>query len=150
MGYRGPHMGRRRAERGRHLGNAIDRSGARTLFVAVESIWRRAKRIGRTYSPIRFSRSRSAGNLKWHFQQTHHDVWDYDSGNQPILFDMQVGGRRVKALAEASKNGYLYILNAKPASPSIRSRNAGPTDTTIRAISRGRRSRFRSRRPDNR
>jgi quinohemoprotein ethanol dehydrogenase len=57
------------------------------------------------------------GTLKWHFQQTHHDLWDYDSGNQPVLFDMQVRGRRVKALAEASKNGYLYILNRETGEP---------------------------------
>ena len=61
------------------------------------------------------------GKLKWYFQQTHHDVWDYDSGGPPILFDMQVGGQRVKALAEASKNGYLYILEP-------RNRAAGPSD----------------------
>ena len=57
------------------------------------------------------------GRLKWFFQQTHHDVWDYDSGNQPILFDMQVRGQRVKALAEASKNGFLYILNRETGTP---------------------------------
>ena len=57
------------------------------------------------------------GRLKWYFQQTHHDVWDYDSGNQPILFDMQVRGPRVKALAEASKNGFLYILNRETGEP---------------------------------
>ena len=57
------------------------------------------------------------GRLKWHFQQTHHDVWDYDSGNQPVLFDMQVRGQRVRALAEASKNGYLYILNRETGQP---------------------------------
>jgi PQQ-dependent dehydrogenase (methanol/ethanol family) len=57
------------------------------------------------------------GTLKWYFQQTHHDVWDYDSGNQPILFDMQVKGQRVKALAEASKNGFLYILNRETGKP---------------------------------
>jgi len=59
----------------------------------------------------------NTGTLKWFFQQTHHDVWDYDSGNQPILFDMQVRGRRVKALAEASKNGFLYILNRETGLP---------------------------------
>jgi len=57
------------------------------------------------------------GTLKWYFQQTHHDVWDYDSGNQPILFDTQVGGQRVRALAEASKNGFLYILNRETGKP---------------------------------
>jgi PQQ-dependent dehydrogenase (methanol/ethanol family) len=59
----------------------------------------------------------ATGKLRWHFQETHHDVWDYDSGNQPVLFDMQVGGRRVKALAEASKNGYLYILDRETGKP---------------------------------
>src|SRR5438874_2959300 len=59
----------------------------------------------------------STGKLKWYFQQTHHDVWDYDSGNQPILFDMTVRGQRVKALAEASKNGWLYILNRETGLP---------------------------------
>ena len=57
------------------------------------------------------------GTLKWYFQQTHHDVWDYDSGNQPILFEMEVKGQRVKALAEASKNGFLYILNRETGKP---------------------------------
>jgi alcohol dehydrogenase (cytochrome c) len=58
-----------------------------------------------------------SGKLMWYFQQTHHDVWDYDSGNQPILFDMQVNGRRVRALAEASKNGFLYILDRETGKP---------------------------------
>ena len=57
------------------------------------------------------------GHLEWHFQQTHHDLWDYDSGNQPVLFDMQVAGRPVRALAEASKNGYHYILNRETGQP---------------------------------
>jgi quinohemoprotein ethanol dehydrogenase len=57
------------------------------------------------------------GQLKWYFQQTHHDVWDYDSGGPPILFDMQVRGQRVPAIAHASKNGYLYILNRETGQP---------------------------------
>ncbi len=57
------------------------------------------------------------GKMAWYFQQTHHDVWDYDSANQPILFDMQVRGERVRALAEASKNGFLYILNRETGQP---------------------------------
>ncbi len=57
------------------------------------------------------------GKLKWYFQQTHHDVWDYDSGAPPTLFDMQVNGRRVRAVAEASKNGYLYILDRETGKP---------------------------------
>ena len=59
----------------------------------------------------------STGKLKWYFQQTHHDVWDYDSGGPPTLFDMQVRGQRVRAVAQASKNGYLYILNRETGQP---------------------------------
>ena len=69
--------------------------------------------------------------MKWYFQQTHHDVWDYDSGNQPVLFDMQVRGQRVRALAEASKNGYLYILNRETGQPVHPIRETPvPTETT--------------------
>ncbi len=57
------------------------------------------------------------GKLEWYYQQVHHDVWDYDSGNQPILFDMEVDGQPVKALAQASKNGWLYILNRETGLP---------------------------------
>src|SRR6266699_2021752 len=77
-----------------------------------------------------------AGRLEWYFQQTHHDVWDYDSGAPPILFDMQMSGRRVKALAEASKNGFLYILDRETGKPvhaikemPVPTDNAGPGES---------------------
>ncbi len=71
------------------------------------------------------------GKLKWYYQQTHHDVWDYDSGNPPILFDMTVRGQRVKALAEASKNGFLYILNRETGQPVYPIKEMPvPTETT--------------------
>ena len=76
------------------------------------------KRIGTNlFTDSVLALSLADGRLQWHFQQTHHDLWDYDSGNQPVLFDMQVGGRRVRALAEASKNGYLYILDRETGQP---------------------------------
>jgi len=76
------------------------------------------KRIGSNlFSDSIIALTLKEGTLKWYFQQTHHDVWDYDSGNQPVLFDMQVRGQRVRALAEASKNGWLYILNRETGKP---------------------------------
>lgn len=57
------------------------------------------------------------GTLEWYYQQVHHDVWDYDSGNQPILFDMEVDGQPVKAMAQADKNSWLYILNRETGEP---------------------------------
>ncbi|MEC7767366.1 MAG: PQQ-binding-like beta-propeller repeat protein, partial [Pseudomonadota bacterium] len=57
------------------------------------------------------------GILEWYYQQVHHDVWDYDDGNQPVLFDMEVNGETVKALAQANKNSWLYILNRETGQP---------------------------------
>ena len=47
------------------------------------------------------------GSLKWHYQWTPHDVWDYDGVNENILFDQ--GGQ--KLLAHFDKNGYLFVLD---------------------------------------
>ena len=50
-------------------------------------------------------------------QLVHHDVWDYDNGSQPILFDMEVDGEPVRALAQANKNAFLYLLNRETGAP---------------------------------
>lgn len=57
------------------------------------------------------------GKYRWHFQQIHHDLWDYDGPNPVMLFDVNVGGHIRKAAAEANKAGWVYILdrtNGKP------------------------------------
>jgi glucose dehydrogenase len=89
------------------------------LYVAVANPFGdSAKRLGMNlFSDSILALELKTGKLKWYYQQTHHDVWDFDSGNQPILFDMQVRGQRVRALAEASKNGFLYILNRETGQP---------------------------------
>lgn len=51
------------------------------------------------------------GKLKWYFQMTPHDVWEYDATGERILVDMEIQGRTVKALLQANKNGYFYILD---------------------------------------
>ena len=64
---------------------------------------------------------------------------------------MQVGGRPVKALAQASKNGFLYILNRETGQPVHPIKEMPvPTDDPRPASTRGRRSRFRSRPPGSR
>ena len=47
------------------------------------------------------------GSMRWHYQWTPHDLWDYDGNNENILFDLN--GR--KLLAHFDKNGYLFILD---------------------------------------
>jgi len=57
------------------------------------------------------------GAYKWHFQTVHHDLWDYDLPAPPVLFDAQVGGATVPALALTGKPGLMYILNRETGEP---------------------------------
>jgi alcohol dehydrogenase (cytochrome c) len=51
------------------------------------------------------------GALKWHFQFTPHDEFDYDSTQVPVLADIQLGGRLRKVLLLANRNGFWYVLD---------------------------------------
>jgi alcohol dehydrogenase (cytochrome c) len=57
------------------------------------------------------------GEYRWHFQQVHHDIWDYDASNPIILFDAEIDGVMRKGLAQIPKSGYLYILDRTDGSP---------------------------------
>ena len=57
------------------------------------------------------------GKYRWHFQQVHHDIWDYDSPNPVILFEAPYEGRMRKAIAEVSKTGWVYILDRETGKP---------------------------------
>jgi quinohemoprotein ethanol dehydrogenase len=59
------------------------------------------------------------GKYRWHFQQVHHDIWDYDSPNPVMLFDAPFGGKTRKALAEISKTGWVYILDRETGRPLL-------------------------------
>ncbi len=51
------------------------------------------------------------GRLKWHFQFTPHDVWDYDAQETPALVDGTWQGQPRKLLVQANRNGFLYVLD---------------------------------------
>lgn len=57
------------------------------------------------------------GKLLWHFQTTHHDLWDYDLEAGPKLLTIKHDGQNVDVVAEAGKNGFLYVLNRVTGKP---------------------------------
>jgi alcohol dehydrogenase (cytochrome c) len=59
------------------------------------------------------------GKYRWHFQQVHHDLWDYDSPSPVVLFDMEYDGRLREAIAEVGKTGWVYILDRVTGKPLI-------------------------------
>ena len=62
---------------------------------------------------------REDGKVRWHFQQVHHDIWDYDSPNPVVLFDAPYDGTMRKGIAEVSKTGWVYILDRETGEPLI-------------------------------
>lgn len=59
------------------------------------------------------------GDYVWHFQQVHHDIWDFDPTNPVILFDVEIDGKMRKALGEAGKTGWIYFLDRTDGTPLI-------------------------------
>jgi quinoprotein glucose dehydrogenase len=59
----------------------------------------------------------ATGRVVWHFQTVHHDIWDYDVPAQPVLFDLPSAGGSVPALAQATKQGHLFVLNRVTGEP---------------------------------
>ena len=57
------------------------------------------------------------GQRKWHYQSVHHDVWDWDLPCAPMLFDLRLNGRTVKALAQPTKSAFLFVLNRETGQP---------------------------------
>lgn len=57
------------------------------------------------------------GKRKWHFQIVHHPVWDYDLSSAPILADINVGGKAIKAVALPSKEAFLYVFDRVTGEP---------------------------------
>jgi PQQ-dependent dehydrogenase (methanol/ethanol family) len=53
----------------------------------------------------------STGELRWHFQTVPGDSWDFDTVQQMILAEINVGGRPRKVLMQANKNGFYYVLD---------------------------------------
>jgi quinoprotein glucose dehydrogenase len=58
-----------------------------------------------------------SGERRWHFQTSHHPLWDYDLPTAPILVDARKDGRTIKALAQPTKQGLLFVLNRETGEP---------------------------------
>jgi quinoprotein glucose dehydrogenase len=59
----------------------------------------------------------NTGKRIWHYQLVHHGIWDYDIPCAPILVDITVNGKPIKAVAQPSKQGFLYVFDRKTGQP---------------------------------
>jgi quinoprotein glucose dehydrogenase len=59
----------------------------------------------------------NTGKRLWHFQGVHHDIWDRDFPSEPALYSFKRNGKTVEALAQTTKQGYLYLFNRVTGQP---------------------------------
>jgi PQQ-dependent dehydrogenase (methanol/ethanol family) len=62
----------------------------------------------------------TSGDYAWHFQQVHHDLWDYDCPSPVVFFDTVIAGKAVKGAAEPCKTGWLYEVDRNTGNPITR------------------------------
>jgi len=58
-----------------------------------------------------------SGEVRWAFQHVHHDLWDFDSPAQPILFEWPAGKENIPAVLQLTKQGYLFLFNRLTGEP---------------------------------
>lgn len=76
------------------------------------------KRKGKNlYANCLLALNAKTGKLLWHFQTTHHDVWDRDLPAPPNLITVKHNGKKVDAVAQVSKQGYVYLFDRVTGKP---------------------------------
>ena len=69
---------------------------------------------------VRRRPQRQHRQVRWHYQEVHHDIWDYDTAANPlVLFDLTIKGQPRKALASMGKTGWVYILDRRNGKPIL-------------------------------
>ena len=70
-----------------------------------------ADRVGNDlYANCLLALDANTGKLIWHFQGVHHDIWDRDFPSPPVLVTVQRGGKSIDAVAQTSKQGFVYLF----------------------------------------
>lgn len=80
--------------------------------------WYGAHRLGdNLYAESLVCLDAATGEVVWHFQMVHHGLWDYDLPAAPNLLDITVDGRTIKAVAQVSKQGFVYVFDRLTGEP---------------------------------
>ncbi len=78
------------------------------------------KRLGRNdYANSIVALRAATGEVAWHFQTVHHDLWDYDNASPPALVEMTIDGQRRAAVLQATKTGMLFVLDRDTGTPLV-------------------------------
>lgn len=59
----------------------------------------------------------ATGEVAWHFQFVHHDLWDYDTPAQPVLTDIERNGKKIAAVIQVTKQGFVFAFDRRTGEP---------------------------------
>jgi quinoprotein glucose dehydrogenase len=91
------------------------------------------RRGSNLYSDCLLALDAATGKHLWHFQYIHHDTWDKDPSSPPVLLTVTHDGKKIDAVAQTSKNGFIYVFN-RETGESLFPINETPVDTTTDLI----------------
>lgn len=72
-----------------------------------------------TYASAIVALELATGQVRWHFQTVHHDLWDYDVPSQPSLIDLTIADETMPALVQPTKQGELFVLDRRHGEPIL-------------------------------
>ena len=125
---------------------SVDSARGIAYFPAGLADVRFLRRRSRRQQPLRhflLALDARTGKRLWHFQNVHHDLWDYDNVAAPMLTTIEKDGKKIDVVAMAGKTGYLYVFNRVTGEPIWPiPETPVPTRPTYRAKSCRRPSRF--------
>jgi quinoprotein glucose dehydrogenase len=69
------------------------------------------------YSSSLVALDAATGEVRWHFQTVHHDIWDYDTSSPPMLIDIRRGNEVIPAVVQNTKQGFAFVLRRDDGTP---------------------------------
>lgn len=84
---------------------------------ASPDFWGGERKGDNLYSSSLVALNASTGEVDWHFQHIHHDIWDYDTPSPPMLIDIVYQGKAIPAVVQNTKQGFSFVLNRETGEP---------------------------------
>ncbi|TDG13322.1 pyrroloquinoline quinone-dependent dehydrogenase [Seongchinamella unica] len=84
---------------------------------AAPDFWGGARPGNNLYSSSLVALHGKSGEVAWHFQLVHHDIWDYDAASPPMLIDIDRGGETIPAVVQNTKQGLSFVFNRLTGEP---------------------------------
>jgi len=81
--------------------------------------WSGGTSTDRLYAASIIAVNASTGKMRWYYQTTPGDVWDFDADANPVLAELKVNGRERQVLLQANKNGYFYVIDRETGKPIL-------------------------------